>query len=157
MGRVAEPTSRSGGVVELVLWTVVWLLVGWIVLNRTVAFRLLFPGAVLCGIGLAILGGVGRIYLPIALASSAEQFGALGITIAYVGWLFVIFSVVVIAVTIGRVLTMDYGVAVSHSQLRRRQPLGKDSFGDSATTGQGLPEVDAPLWTASSVGMLTRS
>jgi hypothetical protein len=113
------------GVVEFVLWTAVWLLVGWIVLNRTVSFRLLFPGAVLCGIGLALLGAVGRIYLPVALASSAAQFGALGITIAYVGWLFVILSVVVIAVTIGRMLTMDYGV-MSRVRPRRRQPPGED-------------------------------
>ncbi|WP_167046882.1 YhjD/YihY/BrkB family envelope integrity protein [Salinibacterium sp. ZJ454] len=104
------------GVVEFVLWTGVWLLVGWIVLNRTVSFRLLFPGAVLCGIGLAVLGGVGRIYLPIALTSSAEQFGALGITIAYVGWLFAIMSVVVGGVTIGHVLTVEYGI------MNRTQP-----------------------------------
>ena len=105
------------GVIEFVLWTGVWLLVGWIVLNRTVSFRLLLPGAILCGIGLAILGGVGRIYLPIALTSSADQFGALGITIAYVGWLFVIMSVVVGAVTIGHVLTVEYGV-MSREKLR---------------------------------------
>jgi hypothetical protein len=97
-------------IAEFVLWTVVWLLIGWIVLNRTVSFRLLLPGAVLCGVGLAIAGGVGRIYLPIALSSSAEQFGALGITIAYVGWLFVLMSVVVIAVTVGQVLSVEYGV-----------------------------------------------
>ena len=30
------------GLVEFVLWTGVWLLVGWIVLNRSVSFRLLF-------------------------------------------------------------------------------------------------------------------
>jgi uncharacterized BrkB/YihY/UPF0761 family membrane protein len=108
------------GVVEFVLWTLVWLLIGWIVLNRTVSFRLLLPGAVLCGIGLAIAGGVGRIYLPIALTSSADQFGALGITIAYVGWLFVLMSVVVVAVTIGQILAMDYGV-MNRVQPRRLQ------------------------------------
>lgn len=68
------------GLVVFVLWTGVWLLAGWIVLNRTVSFRSLLPGAVLRGIGLAIVGEVGRIYLPIALTSSAEQFGALGST-----------------------------------------------------------------------------
>ncbi|WP_167139556.1 YhjD/YihY/BrkB family envelope integrity protein [Diaminobutyricimonas sp. TR449] len=108
------------GIIEFMLWAAVWLIVGWIVLNRTVSFRLLLPGAVLCGIGLAIAGGVGRIYLPIALTSSAAQFGALGITIAYVGWLFVLMSVVVVAVTIGQVLTMDYGV------LNRVQPRGRN-------------------------------
>ena len=79
-------------------------------LNRTISLRSLFPGALLCGLGLAIAGGFGRIYLPVALTSAANQFGVLGITIAYVGWLFVIMSVVVIAVTIGKVLSVDYGV-----------------------------------------------
>ncbi|WP_168626534.1 YhjD/YihY/BrkB family envelope integrity protein [Cryobacterium sp. BB307] len=113
------------GVAEFVLWTVVWLLAGWIVLNRTVSFRSLLPGAVLCGIGLALVGGVGRIYLPVALASAAAQFGVLGITIAYVGWLFVLMSVVVIGVTIGRVLTVDYGV-MDRVGPRRHQPTGAD-------------------------------
>jgi hypothetical protein len=110
-------------IAEFVLWTAVWLLVGWIVLNRTVSFRLLFPGALLCGVGLAVAGGVGRIYLPIALSSSAAQFGALGITIAYVGWLFVLMSVVVVAVTIGRVLTVDYGVMNGRSSTARARRM----------------------------------
>lgn len=119
-------------VAEFVLWTVVWLLVGWIVLNRTVSFRMLLPGAILCGIGLAVAGGVGRIYLPIALSSSAEQFGALGITIAYVGWLFVLMSVVVVAVTVGRVLTVDYGVM-------NRMSSGRQQPADAGNEEQTLP------------------
>ena len=106
------------GIVEFILWTVVWLFAGWIVLNRTIPLRSLFPGALLCGLGLAIAGGLGRIYLPVALTSAANQFGVLGITIAYVGWLFVIMSVVVVAVTIGKVLSVDYGV-----MRRRSVPL----------------------------------
>src|SRR3954470_22869931 len=98
------------GIVEFVLWTIVWLVAGWVVLNRAISFRSLFPGALLCGLGLAIAGGVGRIYLPISLTSAARQFGVLGITIAYVGWIFVLMSVVVIAVTVGKVLSVDYGV-----------------------------------------------
>ncbi|MET1043540.1 MAG: YhjD/YihY/BrkB family envelope integrity protein [Microbacteriaceae bacterium] len=110
------------GLIEFVLWTVVWLLVGWIVLNRSVSLRSLFPGAVLCGIGLSVMGGVGRIYLPIALTSSADQFGALGITIAYIGWLFVLMSVVVCAVTVGHVLVVEYGF-MSHTEPGRGDPV----------------------------------
>jgi Virulence factor BrkB len=103
------------GIAEFVLWTLVWLVAGWAVLNRAVSFRSLLPGALLCGLGLAIAGGVGRVYLPIALTSAARQFGVLGITIAYVGWLFVLMAVVVVGVTIGKVLSVDYG-------LMRREP-----------------------------------
>jgi uncharacterized BrkB/YihY/UPF0761 family membrane protein len=98
-------------IVEFVLWTFTWLLTGWVVLNRDVSLRSLFPGAVLCGFGLAIAGGAGRIYLPITLTSAAHQFGALGITIAYIGWLFIIMFIVVVSVTIGKVLATDYGAA----------------------------------------------
>lgn len=95
---------------ECVLWTLIWLLAGWIILNRSVSFRALLPGAMLCGVGLAAAGSLGRIYLPIALTSAAEQFGALGITIAYIGWLFILMFVVVVGVTVGQVLTEEYGL-----------------------------------------------
>lgn len=97
-------------IVESILWTLIWLSAGWIILNRAISVRSLLPGAVLCGIGLAITGGFGRIYLPIALTSAAQQFGALGITIAYIGWLFILMFVVVVGVTVGHVLTEDYGL-----------------------------------------------
>ncbi|TFB55188.1 hypothetical protein E3O23_02895 [Cryobacterium tagatosivorans] len=95
---------------EFVLWTLIWLAAGWIILNRAVSIRALLPGAMLCGVGLAVTGSLGRIYLPIALTSAAEQFGALGITIAYIGWLFILMFVVVVGVTVGQVLTNDYGL-----------------------------------------------
>lgn len=97
-------------VLESILWTLIWLAAGWIILNRAVGVRALLPGAMLCGIGLAITGGFGRIYLPIALTSAAQQFGALGITIAYIGWLFILMFIVVVGVAVGHVLTEDYGL-----------------------------------------------
>lgn len=106
-------------ILESALWTLIWLAAGWIILNRAVGVRALLPGAMLCGIGLAIIGGFGRIYLPIALTSAAQQFGALGITIAYIGWLFILMFVVVAGVTVGHVLTKDYGLFGGAEGVRR--------------------------------------
>ncbi|MEL4320164.1 hypothetical protein WJX64_14210 [Leifsonia sp. YIM 134122] len=109
---VIEPRSGFGAfgfVLEVVIWAAVWLITPWVVLNRTVSFRMLLPGAVLAGIALAIMGLVGRVYLPIALSAAAAQFGVLGITFSYIGWLFVLMFVLVAATTIGQVLVTDDG------------------------------------------------
>ena len=122
---------------DLVGWTAVWLLAGWIMLNRAISFRLLLPGAVLTGLGLAIAGSLARIYLPRALTSAAEQFGALGITIAYIGWLFIVMAIVVVGVTIGKVLAIDYRVMGKNS-LR-----GYPSGGSGATIRPSTKSLDA--------------
>jgi membrane protein len=115
-------------ILESALWTLIWLAAGWIILNRAIRVRSLLPGAMLCGIGLALTGGFGRIYLPIALTSAAQQFGALGITIAYIGWLFILMFIVVVGVTVGHVLTKDYGlfggVQLANRHVDDRPPRG---------------------------------
>ena len=58
----------------------------------------------LAGLGFAVGTVVGRVYLPRAFASSADQFGVLGLAFSYIGWLFVMMSVLLVAVTIGRVI-----------------------------------------------------
>ena len=55
------------------------------------------------GLGFAVATVVGRVYLP-GGASSADQFGVLGLAFSYIGWLFVLMSVLLVAVTIGRVI-----------------------------------------------------
>ncbi|MGY4857291.1 hypothetical protein [Cryobacterium sp. AP23] len=73
-------------------------------INRIVTLRALLPGSLLAGLGFAVAAALGRAYLPAVLASSADQFGVLGPAFSYVGWLFVLMSVLLAAVTIGRVI-----------------------------------------------------
>jgi uncharacterized BrkB/YihY/UPF0761 family membrane protein len=91
-------------VVEAVIWSVLWWITTWIVINRSVSLRALLPGSVLAGLGFAGAAVVGRVYLPRALAASAEQFGILGLAFSYIGWLFVLMAVFLVAATIGRVI-----------------------------------------------------
>jgi uncharacterized BrkB/YihY/UPF0761 family membrane protein len=103
-------------IVESVIWGVLWWIASWIVINRSVSLRALLPGSVLAGLGFAVAAVVGRAYLPGVLASSADQFGVLGLAFSYIGWLFVLMAVLLAAVTIGRVIHLtSVGLLWSHS------------------------------------------
>lgn len=103
-------------VLEAALWCLLWWIASWVVINRTVSLRALLPGSVLAGLGFAVAAALGRAYLPRVLASSADQFGVLGLAFSYVGWLFVLMSVLLTAVTIGRVIHLSFvGQLWSHS------------------------------------------
>ena len=91
-------------VVESMIWCVLWWIASWVVINRSVSLRALLPGSVLAGVGFALAAVVGRVYLPGVLASSANQFGVLGLAFSYIGWLFVLMAVFLVAATIGRVI-----------------------------------------------------
>lgn len=90
--------------IEVAVWSALWWVASWIVINRTVSLRALLPGSVLAGFGFAVAAVAGRVYLPGAFASSADQFGVLGLAFSYVGWLFVLMSVLLVAVTTGRLI-----------------------------------------------------
>ncbi|PXA67150.1 hypothetical protein CTB96_10335 [Cryobacterium arcticum] len=91
-------------IIEATIWCVLWWIASWVVINRTVSLRALLPGSALAGLGFALAATLGRVYLPRVLASSADQFGVLGLAFSYVGWLFVLMSVLLAAITIGRVV-----------------------------------------------------
>jgi uncharacterized BrkB/YihY/UPF0761 family membrane protein len=91
-------------VAEAAIWCVLWWIASWVVINRSVSLRALLPGSVLAGIGFAGAALVGRVFLPPTLAASANQFGVLGLAFSYIGWLFVLMFVLLVAVTIGRII-----------------------------------------------------
>lgn len=102
--RGTEALSALEFIIEVAVWSALWWVASWIVINRSVSLRALLPGSVLAGFGFAVATVVGRVYLPRAFASSAEQFGVLGLAFSYIGWLFVLMSVLLISVTTGRVI-----------------------------------------------------
>lgn len=94
--------------IEVALWSAVWWIASWIVVNRTVGLRQLAPGSVLAGVGFAVAGLVGRVVLPVLLGDSARRFGVLGLAFTYIGWLLVLACVLLVAVTVGRVVYLTY-------------------------------------------------
>jgi membrane protein len=108
-------------IAEVVLWGALWWVASWIVVNRRISLRELLPGSVLAGIGFAVAGRFGRVFLPPLLADSALRFGVLGMAFTYIGWLLVLACILLIAVTVGRVVYLtNSGRAWRHSVLRRR-------------------------------------
>ena len=95
-------------IAEAAIWCVLWWIASWTVINRSVGLRALLPGSVLAGIGFAGASLVGRVFLPQILASSADQFGVLGLAFSYIGWLFVLMSVLLIAATVGRIIHLAF-------------------------------------------------
>jgi len=91
-------------IAEAAIWCVLWWIASWIVINRSVGLWALLPGSVLAGIGFAGATLMGRIFLPPILASSADKFGVLGLAFSYIGWLFVLMFVLLVAVTVGRII-----------------------------------------------------
>ncbi|WP_231728664.1 YhjD/YihY/BrkB family envelope integrity protein [Arthrobacter sp. EPSL27] len=102
--RGADALSLLEFIIEVAVWSALWWFASWIVINRSVSLRALLPGSVLAGFGFAVAAVVGRLYLPRTFASSADQFGVLGLAFSYIGWLFVLMSVLLVAVTTGRVI-----------------------------------------------------
>jgi len=108
-------------IAEVVLWGALWWVASWIVVNRRVSLRELLPGSVLAGIGFAVAGSFGRVFLPPLLADSAQRFGVLGMAFTYIGWLLVLACILLIAATVGRVGYLTYsGRAWRHSASRLR-------------------------------------
>jgi membrane protein len=91
----------------LVVNSLLWTWAPWLLLARQVSWRRLLPGGVImgiCTVGTSIASGI---YLPRALVSASNQFGALGIAFTYIGWLFVVAFVLVCSTVLGAVLARD--------------------------------------------------
>lgn len=139
---------RGGGampvvefIAEAAVWSALWCWTSWVVINRTVSLTALLPGSVLAGIGFAVAGVVGRLVLPDVLASSAQRFGVLGMAFSYVGWLFSLMCVLLVAATVGRVVHVTssgqawrYSVMVGRSVVGvRRRERDRNQVADSST------------------------
>ena len=102
-----------GGVLDVgvasLLWAVVWTVVPGALMAHQVPYRSLWATGVATAAGIALVSVGGAVYLPIALASGARQFGAIGVSIAYIGWLFVLGFVVVVAAVVGHAAALDEG------------------------------------------------
>jgi len=110
------PTPVIEFIAEVVLWSALWWIACWVVVNRRVGLRELLPGAVLAGVGFAVAGLFGRVLLPPLFADSAMRYGVLGIGFTYLGWLLVLACILVIATSAGRVVYLtSRGRAWRHS------------------------------------------
>lgn len=88
----------------LALSTLLWLLTPYLLLGRRVSWQRLLPGALLTAVGMAGVGVWAVIWMPHTLATSAQQFGVIGIGFALLTYLVVVGAVVVVATTGGALI-----------------------------------------------------
>jgi membrane protein len=84
--------------------TMLWVVTPYLMLGRRVSWQRLLPGAVLTAIGMAGVGIWSVIWMPHTLASSAGQFGLIGIGFALLTWLIAIAGVIVVTSTGGAMI-----------------------------------------------------
>lgn len=85
----------------LAIGTVTWLVTPYLLLGRRVRPLRLLPSAVLTAIGMAGVGIWSVIWMPHTLASSAAQFGIIGIGFAMLTWFVAVAAVLVVTTTGG--------------------------------------------------------
>jgi len=108
--------------------TVVWLILQSLLLSRRVPIRHLLPGAIVAGVGQAVLSLYSALWMPHLIQQNADRYGIIGVTFAILTWLIAICFCIVVAA----VLSAEMGGATRVSG----EP---GSIGRSrATVGPGL-------------------
>ena len=122
-----DPYGTTGTLfLTLILNSILWTWAPWLLLAHGVPWRRLLPGGIImggCTVATSIAGGV---YLPRALVSASQQFGALGIAFTYIGWLFIVAFVLVCSTVLGAVLARDESRLARLIVGERPDPAGQD-------------------------------
>ena len=93
----------------LAMSTATWLLTPYLLLGHRVSWQWLLPGALLTAIGMAALGVWSVVWMPHTLASSASQFGVIGMGFALLTWLVAAGGVLVVTTTGGALIADRIG------------------------------------------------
>jgi len=102
---------------SLAVSTLLWLVTPYVLLGRRVAWARLAPTALLTAIGMGAVSLASAIWMPHSVATSAAEFGTIGIAFALLSWL-VCFGMVLVVTAAGGAVIEDY---VQH---RRGHPPG---------------------------------
>ena len=90
--------------ISLTLGAAIFTATPYLLLGKRLGWRPLLPGALLAAAGVAVLGATTVLWFPRTLASSADQFGMIGVAFALLSWLIAAGFVLVGAATGGAVL-----------------------------------------------------
>lgn len=102
---VVDATGDAGAVaVALAGGCLLWLWSPYVLLARRVAWRRLLPTALLTATAMTALSVGSVLYMPDAIATSAERYGPIGIAIAIVSWLVGTGFVLAVCAALGAVL-----------------------------------------------------
>jgi membrane protein len=123
-----DPYGTAGTLfLTFILNSLLWTWAPWLLLAHGVSWRRLLPGGVIMGACTVATSMAGGVYLPRALVSASDQFGALGIAFTYIGWLFIVAFVLVCSTVLGAVLARDESRLARLIVGEREAPAGQDS------------------------------
>jgi membrane protein len=103
---VTEPFETGDGrlAISLVLAAAGWTLTPYLLLGRRLHWKPLLPGAILAAVANTALGISSVIWLPDTIETSAEQYGAVGVSFGILSWLVASSFAIVISTTGGAVV-----------------------------------------------------
>lgn len=104
-----------------------WWPVQHILLGGHVSWRALLPGAVLTGVGQAVVLGVALLFLPATISNQAARYGLFGVAVAVVSWLLALGLLLVLSAVLGAQL------AAGPAEVDVR-PLAEPSVAEPTTT-----------------------
>jgi membrane protein len=81
-----------------------WTVTPYVLLGRRLSWSVLLPGGLLAGAAMSALTVGSIVYMPHSVASSAAQYGLIGVAFAILGWLIACGFVLVGTATAGAVL-----------------------------------------------------
>ncbi len=100
--------AGAGDVIAmLALFAWLWAVTPRLLLARRMTWKRLMPGAALASVGMTVLVASSVVWLPRMVASSASQFGAIGVAFAMLTW-FVGAGVVLVAAAAGGAALDDW-------------------------------------------------
>ncbi len=102
------PLTASSFVLVGVVYSGAWLLLSRFLPRGASSWLGLVPGAVLVGVSIAVLQYVSHVYLPSRISSASEVYGAIGVTVAALAWLFILGRLIVTAAEVNAVLWEHY-------------------------------------------------
>lgn len=82
----------------------VWLITPYMLLGRRISWQRLAPTALLTGFGMTVLALCSAVWMPHSVATSAAQFGTIGVAFALLSWLVGYGVVLVVAASGGAVI-----------------------------------------------------
>jgi membrane protein len=82
-------------VMSAVAGLVLWTSVPYLLLDRRIPWRRLLPGGVLAAVGVSLYGLATTVYMTRLLTAYSQRYGVFGVTVALVGWLLCVCSIVV--------------------------------------------------------------
>jgi membrane protein len=113
LGWVTHPLPMphlSGAALLLLADIAVAVLIPRLLLGGGVPTRLLMAGGVIFGLVMLVVRPVGSVYLPRALATSADRYGTIGVAFTYISWLYAVAFCLLLSAVFGRVLALDEGL-----------------------------------------------